>query len=194
MAGFEEYIQKTKERPASTLLKEALEFIEKSEGATALDLGAGGLKDARELLEKGFKVTAIDKESTTRELGDKLENQNLTVLIEDLEGLTIPQNTFDLILSNNVLSFLPRAGLDLLLTKIISGLKTGGILAVSFFGPKNELRAQTTMSKEEAEIVLSGLEILKLYSIENDAPLVNQPGIIRHMHVVRVIARKTGMK
>ena len=56
-----------------------MNFDKELKGITAIDLGAGAGNDAKYLLEKGFKVTCIDKEEKSKEitmmLGKLKENE-----------------------------------------------------------------------------------------------------------------------
>ena len=66
----EEYYNKTKGNNPSGLIRTFffMNFDKELNGKTAIDLGAGAGNDAKFLLEKGFKVTCIDKEERSKEI------------------------------------------------------------------------------------------------------------------------------
>ena len=62
-----------------------LKYNEKMKGNTAIDIGCGAGNDTIHLLNKGFKVTAIDNELQVKELlqSRTKNNQNLEIIIDN---------------------------------------------------------------------------------------------------------------
>lgn len=103
-----------------------------------LDLACGGGRHAGYLLEIGYSVTAVDKETTT--VSDRLGNhEGLTIVTADLEtgddpfhadGAIGPQE-FDGIV---VVNYLYRP----LMTALLAAIKPGGVLIYETFARGNE--------------------------------------------------------
>ena len=60
-------------------------------GKVAIDLGAGVGKDAKFLIDRGFKVTCIDKEEKSRRIiENKIKNtDNLKFIVKDFEDIKL---------------------------------------------------------------------------------------------------------
>ncbi len=120
----------------SFLLKK-VEEINQLEAGKALDLGSGSGKDVRELVAKGWEVEAVDREAGAVK---SLQNiPNITAIETNIETFLIKENYFDLILASNSLPFIGDSKTIFeTLKKAVAGLKDGGVLAFSLFGPKDE--------------------------------------------------------
>lgn len=97
---------------------------------SALDLAAGGGRHTRLLLQRGHRVTAVDRDVTAL-LG--IADERLEVLAADLEGAPWPlaARTFDLVVVSN---YLWRP----LLPAITAAVAPGGALLYETFAVGNE--------------------------------------------------------
>ena len=93
MKNSEEYYNKTKGNNPSGLIRTFffMNFDKELNGKIAIDLGAGAGNDAKYLLEKGFKVTCIDKEEKSKEIimSQITQNENLKFELQEFENLKL---------------------------------------------------------------------------------------------------------
>ncbi len=185
MNDWDTYIAITANKPPRPLLIEAISLCVKRE--SALDLGAGGLNEARYLTEHGFKVVAIDSNPSVATLAG-----NLDVQIMRIEEYEYPLSSFDLVISLYTLPFIQEKTLPVVLKKITETLRVSGIFAAQFFGLRDSWSGRCiTHTKDEIRNLVSGLglSIIKLEEREYDQPTA--AGKPKHWHVFEVIARKS---
>lgn len=191
MSNFtEEYYKNTSNLPPSPLLIEALGYLE-SNGKTALDLGCGAGRDTKLLLEKGFQVTAMDSEASSKKYIDQLKpSSSLTYTISTFEDFKYEH--YDLINARYSLPFNPSRSFPSVMNKIIKSLNPGSIFVGQFFGVNDAWNVPTSnmtfLEKQGILDYLSSLEILILNEKDEDGALAN--GSAKHWHVFDVIARK----
>ena len=107
------------------------EFIDQAPLGNALDIACGNGRNSITLKQRGFTVDAIDISTVATQ---KLQEQNIGINVKcmDIDTLTIPENSYDVIIN---IRFLERR----LFPIIENGLKPGGLLLFeSFAGGKNE--------------------------------------------------------
>jgi hypothetical protein len=61
-----------------------------------IDIGGGGLKDTRYLLDQGFHVTVIDKEDALYEMAAALHIDRLQAAVTSFEEYPFPEAAFTL--------------------------------------------------------------------------------------------------
>ena len=139
MKNSEEYYNKTKGNKASGLLKTffLMNFDKELKGKTAIDLGAGAGNDAKYLLEKGFKVTCIDKEEKSKEItmSQITQNENLKFELQEFENLKLDKA--DLIYSCFSLHFCNPNKFDNMMNEIINNINTSGFFVGNFLGEED---------------------------------------------------------
>jgi len=73
-------------------------------------------------------------------------------------------------------------------------VRPGGVIAVTFFGPRDEWNAaaseMTFTAKEDVERFFAGWQVLELTEIEEDGTTAT--GGSKHWDVIHVIARRGG--
>jgi len=107
------------------------EFIDQAPQGKALDIACGNGRNSIFMNKRGFTVDAIDISTVATQ---KLNERNLGINVKcmDIDTLTIPENSYELIIN---IRFLERR----LFPMIEKGLKPGGLLLFeSFTGGKNE--------------------------------------------------------
>lgn len=184
-----EHHQKTKNNPPSALLLKAFPFIHQKE--TALDLGCGGLKDTRFLLEQGLKVTAVDHEESVIESAKDLDQKNLNIIISSFENFDFPQAHFDLVSSMFSLPFINPGKFSRVFEKIKTSLKPKGILTCQLFGLKDQWKDNPNMtfhSFDQVKKLLSDFKIIMRKELEYNGTLTN--GQPKHWHIFNIIAEK----
>ena len=148
------------------------------QNARALDLACGSGRHALWLAELGYAVDAWDISDVGLELlhaeltRRRAEGENLTIVTRqvDLETVTIPASTYDLILDA---FFLERR----LFQEMVTGLRPGGLLVVRTLLQRaaNEDRNPAhLLASGELKATFSELRILQ----EEEDPLAGHAGII----------------
>lgn len=101
-----EFYEITKDRPPQQLLVRALSHVQRR--GHALDLGAGALRDTRELLRQGFNhVTAVDNEPMMAEVSREIGESRLVAVTSTFNEFDFPQDTYDLVTAQWALAFNP---------------------------------------------------------------------------------------
>ena len=123
-------------------------YNEKLPGKTAIDVGCGAGNDTIFLLNKGFKVTAIDNELQVEELlKDRVEDtSNLEIIIDDFSRIIIPKA--DLIFSNFSLFFV-KNNFKSLMEKILENINKNGFFAGNFLGEDDDWKKSKTLLKKD---------------------------------------------
>ena len=98
----------------------------------AIDLGAGTGNDTKFLIEKGFKVTCIDKEEKSKEIiTEKIEDKsNLEFIIGNFEDIKL--HKADLIYSCFSLHFFILYKIDNVMEEITTNIIKGGYFVREF--------------------------------------------------------------
>ena len=126
-----------------------LKFDNSLNEKSAIDLGCGAGNDTIFLLEKGFKVTAIDSELQVKQLlEDRVENNsNLDVVIGDFSKVEIPKT--DLLLANFSLFFVKK-DFDLFIEKVLQNVNKKGFFSGTFLGKEDDwIKSKATVDKDE---------------------------------------------
>lgn len=191
MSHWDEFLKITAEQPPSPLLLRALPFVPKRD--SALDLGAGALRDTRFLLEDGFlEVVAVDSEPKVAEFARSLASPKLRYLTSKFEEFDFPLANYDLINAEWSLPFISPGSFDIVWERIKAALTKEGIFVGQLFGVNDEWnvlgRNMTFHTAEQVNQLLADLEILVLEEEEKDSTTAN--GTPKHWHVFHIIARK----
>lgn len=114
---------------------------EKNYSKTALDLGCGTGRDTLYLLEKCFKVTAIDVEAEAieivREKCVTARFSEFTLYVSRLETVKFSEQ-YDLVSSNLTLSFIPPDNFKNVWSNIVQHIQFNGRFSGQFFGIHHE--------------------------------------------------------
>ena len=162
MKNSEEYYNETKGNKPSGLLKTFffMNFDKELKGKTAIELGTGAGNDAKYLLEKGFKVTCIDKEEKSKEItmSQITQNENLKFELQEFENLKLDKA--DLIYSFFSLHFCNPNKFDNMMNEITNNINNNGFFVGNFLGEEDGWYGNETMTFLSKEKVI--LKILKL--------------------------------
>lgn len=171
-------------------------------GSEFLDLGCGQGRDTLFMLEKGFKITAIDNSCTgiekIKELiqTNNLPINNINLFCDDIKNLNISKNKYDIINAFNSLQFLPKKIVMKIIDDIKKNIKDGGYVIISSFTindplfKKNGNDERCFFEPKELKKKFSDFHIL-LYEEKNikDKGHLGSPKPHRH-GVVKLIAQK----
>ena len=160
------------------------------EGGEALELGCGVGQGVVHLLEKGFHVTAVDAEEEALALLKSRLPSGAPAKVVQGRFQELEMDTYDVVAAHFCLFFLTPAEFDAFWPRLISAIKSGGLLSAQFLGVNDEWRDRgyTTHTREQVDELLKPFEVLSLEEVERDGETAQ--GIPKHWHVFHVVARK----
>lgn len=192
------YYAKTGERPPRDTLLFALDRFDAEGGDNrqrlAVDLGAGGGRDAIELLRRGWRVLAIDaaSESATAikgraDLPPDAQLETRTARFEDADWPVC-----DLVNSSFALPICAPRDFPAVWDRIRDSLKPGGRFAGQLYGDRDSWAGQrenmTFHARADVELLLAGFEVE--YQEEEEDDSTTPRGEAKHWHVFHIVARK----
>jgi SAM-dependent methyltransferase len=189
-----DYYRAVEGRPARPTLLRALEAWGGGAPGRAVDLGCGDGRDAIPLLERGWRVLAIDRE----------EEAIARILARCPAGLrprlqtrvapfeTTDFGTADLVNASYSLPFCGRDAFAGLWARITVALAPGGLFAGQLFGPRDGWAARGVLTHDSAAVthLLAGLEPVMREEEEFDGETAR--GKAKHWHIVHLVARRPG--
>ncbi|MEZ4677849.1 MAG: class I SAM-dependent methyltransferase [Caldilineaceae bacterium] len=160
-------------RPPRPLLLNALgRFVDGAKGRRfAIDLGCGEGTDTRALLQRGWKVLAIDREpeaiARVQTMTPPALHPQLQTAIAAFEEVTLP-NT-DLLYAGYSLPFCPPPHFGLLWQKIVRAINPGGRFVGQIFGDRDEWRTNqrmTFLTEAATRALFTGFVLEYVYEID----------------------------
>ena len=193
MKNSEEYYNKTKGNNPSGLIRTFffMNFDKELNRKTAIDLGAGAGNDAKFLLEKGFKVTCIDKEEKSKDIimSQITQNENLKFELQEFEKLKLDKA--DLIYSCFSLHFCNPEKFDSLMYEITENIKSNGFFVGNFLGEEDGWYGNDTMTFLSKEKVLDYFKDFEIkYYAEKKYVKETVIGDKKNWHVFEIMAMK----
>jgi SAM-dependent methyltransferase len=152
----------------------------------ALDLGAGTGRDAAWLASKGFDVVAVEPSGGMRAEAQKRHTESQIRWLEDhLPALPATLRlglAFDLVLMSAVWQHVPQSDRPRAFRKLVSLLKSGGLLAITLrHGPAEPEREMEAVSLEEVETLARshGMIVVRVAELPDrqDRPEVHWTGV-----------------
>jgi tellurite methyltransferase len=178
-----------RDRPPRPLVQTLLQHTGDGDGRLALDLGYGAGVETALLLDRGWRVLAIDGDPAAAEsLRARLPTERLTTATRDFADL---DDLPELHLIHASWS-LPYAGRQLprLWNLLSSALVPGGWLACDLFGERDGTADADDIARladEEVTRLLAPLEVLQHDVLEADGTAYSGP---QHWHVHSLVARR----
>ena len=192
------YYEVTLERPAWDTVRFAItRFAEEDAGhgpaRSAVDLGCGAGRDARELLRAGWRVLAIDREpQAIQALEDAVEapvRSRLRTEVADLAVVEVP--ACDLVNASLSLPFLAPDDFRAAWGRVRAALPIGGRLSAMLFGDRDGSANDPTMSCIAPETIRSSLDGFEIeHWVEREEDTLTALGEPHHFHRVDVVARR----
>lgn len=192
------YYRYTARRPPRELLTQTLNHLDwekrSTKGLAAIDLGFGAGTDSLELLRRGWKVLAVDRQAAAanflaRRVPPRLRG-GLTTLVAPLEGLELPPA--DLVYASFSLPFCDPAAFPGLWTTIRRAIRPGGHFAGQLFGDRDSWHRERTMTfhcRADVRRLARGFRIELLRETQEDGMAFNGP---KHWHYFDLILEKPG--
>ncbi|QTE22716.1 class I SAM-dependent methyltransferase [Polaribacter cellanae] len=189
-------LSKEKHPPAHTL-SQTLDFMSRKDrlkNLKAIDLGCGNGIDTFALLEEGFNVLAIDKDSNASLLLQKhISSKHLVVFsfqnssFESLDELP----SADLVNASFSLPFCHPNKFEKLWSNITSCINPEGFFCGHFFGPKDSWSSNSDMTFHNMEAVKKLFEEFELLYFEETAKNGKTlSGKEKFWHVFHIVAKK----
>ena len=194
------YYAVTVERPAWRTVVSAAESYALEHGPSgdgpppfAVDLGCGAGRDARELLRRGWRVLAIDREPSAiealRAATAAEDLPRLETRVADLADADIPPA--ELVNASISLPFLASEAFHPTLARALAAVRPGGRFATMLFGDRDQSATEPGMTCPSADTVraaLAGFTIEDWVDREEDGQTaLGEP---HHWHSIEVVARR----
>ncbi len=184
-------------RPARDTLLKAFEHIEADPNSknpgNAIDLGCGSGVDTIPMLERGWRVLAIDSQPEgIRRLIEAVPPEcaeRLTTACAPFQEVELP--AADLVNASFSLPFCPPEQYPSLWGNILGAIRPGGRFCGQFFGPNDTWANQADITFHSRKQVMDLLEEFVLEFLhERDEDGATATGTAKHWHVFSVVGRR----
>lgn len=157
-------------------------------------MGCGRGSDTLELLRRGWRVTAVDRNpdalAAVRQAAQAADLAQLTGVVADFEDFILP--ACELVNATFALPFCRPPHFPALWQRLTAALGAGGRFAGQFFGPRDSWAtdpALTIFSRTQvAALLAADYETELLLEQEKDGTAYD--GRPKHWHVLHVVARR----
>ena len=160
------YSKSKNENTQPKMAPELRKYIKLLNGKEVLDLGVGKGYNSVLLSNFGFNVTGVDiSNESLKYIKETFDCPNLTLINKDVREFEIEKSKYDLILSSNVLHFMPKEDFLKIIKKIKENLKEDGLIYISVFSKEDPSSKLNKDFKENTCIsYFSKEEILDIFS------------------------------
>lgn len=176
-------------RDVRPLLVQAVEA--QHSAGDALELGAGAGNEVRYLLERGYRVTAVDADTGGVAILRALAHPNLRVVQSTYDAFTFEPHRYDLVSAQFALPFNPASTFDAMFARLRGSIRPGGLFSGNLFGERDEWNVpgsgKTFLSREDAIRLFDGFDVLLFEEKEEQRELAH--GGMKHWHLFDIIAR-----
>ncbi len=158
----------------------------------AVDLGCGAGRDTRELLRRGWRVLAVDRETVAIEAvtaaTPEADRGRLEGVVAELATFELPP--CDLVIASVSLQLLSAADYAAVFERITAALRPGGRFAGLLYGDRDEAASDpdcTCPSPDAIRGYLAAFEVESWLEREEDGHMAL--GDPHHIHLIEVVAR-----
>lgn len=156
-------------------------------GSVAIDLGSGVGHETKLLLDRGYKVFAVDANERALHYmqylpGISKHKSNLKTInskFENLNFANLPRA--DLIISSFALPFVSKGNFHRVWENISNKIKPGGYVIINLFDAKfsfyNNKHNMSFHSKSEALALLKGFKVIEFRTVRSDSEKSNAKSI-----------------
>lgn len=207
------YLSGTEGAPPRELLVRTLDSLRSKHAGDArlraLDLGCGPGRECVAMLQRGFRVIAIDPyeemlvraraliASDCAELADQIVFVKATL---EQHAPTITPDSLDLVHAGFVLPFVAPAEFARSFALLRSGIAPGGYFVGQFFGPDDEFirtspkSAMTSHGAADIPVLFDGFDLLEHEEVNREGRIgqgrTGRTGRTKWWHVHHVVARR----
>lgn len=191
--NWKEYYQKLNGTPPRPLLLKALEMMgeDLEEERLAVDLGSGVGQDSLALLERDWRVMAVDSDPNAFDM--MLKNLPEKYFDRFIYFCGSFENAYwgsaHLINASYSLPFCPEEYRETVWRRIRVSLFPGGWFVGTFFGINDDWKTLDLKTKEEVEHMFRGFDIKYWLEEEKDMRTATSTDL-KHWHIFHVIAQK----
>ncbi len=160
---------------------------------SALDLGAGNLRDAKYLLRRGFhRVVAVDKSEESLDFATK----GIEIEISPIELYCPKKESFDFVVCCNTFFFLEEMYITQVFKNVMDGLRPGGIFVCNVLGKKDEWvkkrKPVLSFTRGELRALCDGYEIVGSGEFQNYGLNTTYDGKVvqKFWHQLAIVVRK----
>lgn len=184
------YLVATVDKPPSPTLDRLVPHL--LANGDAIDLGCGGGRSTRLLLDHGMRVTAVDAVEEAIQMVSKRLPDDAPVELVHSSFQDLKMGSYDVVIAIYSLFFLPPKEYEIFWPRVVAAVRPRGLFAGEFLGPNDDWRDRdyTLHSKEDVEKLFEGFDIIDFQEEEEDGETA--VGDTKHWHVFHVIARKRG--
>lgn len=161
----------------------------------AVDFGCGRGRDTRALIERHWKVHAVDRDPYTDDaLQDAVQGGAATVHVGTLHDADIPLGSADIVNAQRVFPFLGN-DLSHTLGRARNLLRPGGFLVASFFGPQHSWMGNQRLTFHDVARVrdvleAAGFKVTQIDDVHEWNHLAANGERVRDWHEIRVQAQR----
>ncbi len=184
------YYDATRNGSHFRLLDEAI-AAKLGDSSTALDLGAGALRNTRFLRSHGYEVDALDASPMFMEEAARINDSGVHAYNQTFDEFSYPENRYGIIVAASALTFNPPQTFWSVLQRIKASLAPGGVLCANFSGKRDEWAGDSEKSfvtREELLVAFADIDIVICEEWERDTPMA--VGGMKHSHIIELIARR----
>jgi hypothetical protein len=203
---FDRFNEKQESRNHLLILEDIIKFFKIEDRNRAIDIGAGALREAKFLVDEGFReVVVIDYNELKEQWKEDIDMKKVKIIKDWVEDYSFEKESCELIISLNTLPWVKKDELQNVIEGIKNAFKKRGIFVGNFFATDEHMVVEgmsegekaNGFSKKEIEKLFIDFELIKVGDVDGideykGITKINQDGKIKDViiHDFLVIVRK----